>query len=868
MFATLRHTTNIKLRQLHLRQRELDEFRKTVNDKAVADSREADKVLSLLHQMLEWGYKFTDENEVNALKAFLNQAAWDQSISKEKIKEWGALLSKKLQVQDNRYGLSEIFCKIVLEWIQHSFKSDAPDSQKSEEPQRQELFEQKEIWEHYAFNGATVNEQQITHYLLDLFSPIMSKNALDKEPLDMVRERISSYATNNLLQVHRHSIKEAVNCILTEDLFSGDKRKSLESLRENNIILDELADVIRSELERIEDWDWEDQPLALHIRRHINGKYRFYMDVEIIEAILIQLIGMAWAKEIRYCFQIIVNSDAWNSSTDIHLTKKDIRRRKRFLGTSTVKEEQNENIQKLRHLMYNQFYFLAQLPDSSTYASYDNDISDDDNGDDDGDEDDGDEGLDHKKKPNSTGFIKHLTLRLISTELLIQKHLHGECTYFQTDFKWFGPSIPHDTLWAVLKFFHFPEKWLRFFERFLKPEIVFADDTSDTKRRKRVRGIPMSHALSTTFGEILLFVLDFAINQATHGLNLYRFHDDIHFFGRQKSCIVAWETLCKFVNVMGLTLNDEKSASITCTRPGFVCPPSEKLPAGVVRWGFLHLSSGEWMVDQEIFKKNIDEMKFQLQSCQTIFAFVHAYNTYIKFFANNLGHIGWSLGQKHARLAMEYISIVQKSVFSDLSNGKHHDIVPYLSDRIKNEPYLRASSVELPSEFFYFPTTMGGLNVHNPFAKFLGRISLLWPNIDERVEGTIELERKSYDKAKEKFEAGLGPQDLDPDEPFMSYDEYAKAFEARGRHLARLYKTMTDEFEESPPRLSLNAKTLLNRYSRIHFGAPPPNLETWALEMFGSDAFDRFGDLNIGDKEYLPIGLVNLLLKERMRWQN
>ena len=868
MFATLRHTTNIKLRQLHLRQRELDEFRKTVNDKAVADSREAGKVLSLLLQMLEWGYKFTDENEVNALKAFLNQAAWDQSISKEKIKEWGALLSKKLQVQDNRYGLSEIFCKIVLEWIQHSFKSGAPDSQKSEEPQRQELFEQKEIWEHYAFNGATVNEQQITHYLLDLFSPIMSKNALDKEPLDMVRERISSYATNNLLQVHRHSIKEAVNCILTEDLFSGDKRKSLESLRENNIILDELADVIRSELERIEDWDWEDQPLALHIRRHINGKYRFYMDVEIIDAILIQLIGMAWAKEIRYCFQIIVNSDAWNSSTDIHLTKKDIRRRERFLGTSTVEEEKNENIQKLRHLMYNQFYFLAQLPDSSTYASYDNDVSDDDNGDDDGDEDDDDEGLDHKKKPNSTGFIKHLTLRLISTELLIQKHLHGECTYFQTDFKWFGPSIPHDTLWAVLKFFHFPEKWLRFFERFLKPEIVFADDTSDTKRRKRVRGIPMSHALSTTFGEILLFVLDFAINQATHGLNLYRFHDDIHFFGRQKSCIVAWETLCKFVNVMGLTLNDEKSASITCTRPGFVCPPSEKLPAGVVRWGFLHLSSGEWMVDQEIFKKNIDEMKFQLQSCQTIFAFVHAYNTYIKFFANNLGHIGWSLGQKHARLAMECISIVQKSVFSDLSNGKHHDIVPYLSDRIKNEPYLRASSVELPSEFFYFPTTMGGLSVHNPFAKFLGRISLLWPNIDERVEGTIELERKSYDKAKEKFDAGLVPQDLDPDEPFMSYDEYAKAFEARGRHLARLYKTMTDEFEESPPRLSLNAQTLLNRYSRIHFGAPPPNLETWALEMFGSDAFDRFGDLNIGDKEYLPIGLVDLLLKERMRWQN
>lgn len=855
MFSTLRHTTNIKLRQLHLRQSELNEFRKRVNDKSVADSGEAVKVLSLLHQMSEWGYKFTDENEANALESFLNQATWDHSISTEKVKEWGTLLSQKLQVQDNRYELSEIFCKIVLEWIQQSFKFGSSDSQESEEPQRQELFEQKELWEYYAFNRAAVDTQQITDYLVDLFGPIMSKNVLDKEPLDLVRERISSYATKKeFLKVHRHSVKEAINCILTEDLFTGDKRKTLESFRENNVILSELEDVIRSELETIDDWDWENQPLVLHVRRHINGKYRFYMDEEIIEAILLQLIGMAWAKKIRYCFQIIVNSDAWNSSSDVHLTKKDIRRREQFLGTSTVREEKNENIQKLRHLMYNQSYFLAQLPDSSVYAPYndDDDIKSQDQG----------------NKPSPTGSIKHLTLRLITTELFIQKHLHGECTYFQTDFKWFGPSIPHDTLSTVLRFFHFPEKWVRFFGRFLEPDIVFAEESSDKKRRKRVRGIPMSHALSTTFGEILLFVLDFAVNQATNGLNLYRFHDDIHFFGRQKSCVIAWETLCKFVNVMGLSLNDEKSASITCTRPGFVCQPSEKLPAGIVRWGFLHLSSGEWMVDEDTLKKNIDEMKFQLQSCQTIFAFIHAYNTYIKFFANNLGHIGWSLGQKHAQLAMEYISKVQASVFSDLSNGRHHDIVPYLSDRIKNETCLRASSVELPPEFFYFPTTMGGLNVHNPFAKFLGRISPLWPNIDERIEGTIELERKSYDKAKEKFEAGLGPPDLDPDEPFLSYDEYAKAFEARGRHLARLYKTMTGEFEESSPKLSLNARALLNRYKNIHNGTSPPKLEAWAVEMFGSDAFDRFGDLNIGDKEFLPIGLVELLLKERMRWQN
>jgi len=42
----------------------------------------------------------------------------------------------------------------------------------------------------------------------------------------------------------------------------------------------------------------------------------------------------------------------------------------------------------------------------------------------------------------------------------------------------------------------------------------------------------MSHVLSDTLGEAVLFCLDFAVNQRTKGRNIYRFHDDLWFWGK------------------------------------------------------------------------------------------------------------------------------------------------------------------------------------------------------------------------------------------------------------------------------------------------------------------------------------------------
>lgn len=867
MFSTLKQTTSIKLKRLGARQKDLEQFRQRVNDKTVARSGDAKMVRSLLDQMCEWGYKFPDMKEVDVLRAFLDQAVWDTSITPESINEWGKKLSHYLQVQESRFYISRIFGQLVLDWIQiTSNKTSSALSNETEEFEsfRKDFHDQKEIWTNYAFSAQSVDEQRITQYLTTLFEPVTNKNPLSKEPLDCIRENFRSFDTETLIDVSADTLKIAIDCILKDDLFSGQKRKTLETFRQNTIVLKEFADVIRSELETISDWSWEVQPIRMIVRRHINGKYRVYMDEEIIDAILIQLVGMSWAKEVRKSFDLILNSDAWKSSADKRLHRKDIRRREHFLGVSFEKAKQTYNIQHNRSTMYKCWYFLAQLPDSGSIASYDE-------GNDDSNDEDGDTSLHNMVEEKRMGSTKHKTLRVVTTELLIQRHLRGESTYLQTDFKWFGPSISHDMLWTVLRFFHFPPKWMRFFKSFLEPEVIFSAEGSNVKPKMRVRGTPMGHALSTTLGEIILFVLDFAVNQATGGNNLYRFHDDIHFVGSQSDCIIVWKTLREFSMIMGLELNEEKSAAITCSKEDTIVSQSNELPKGALRWGFLKLlPTGQWVVDDEVFDKNVKEMTFQLKTCDTVFAFIHAYNTYVKFFENNLGHIGWALGKQHALMVMEYLSKLQVSVFVDLSDGKYQDIVPYLRNWIQNTMQEQGSLVELPDEFFYFPTNMGGLQVYNPFSKFLGRVSKLWENVDDHIGHCVELERKDYDKALQNYEAGLVENTFEHDEneSFMSYEEYAQAFEDRSDHLYGLYMQMVNALKVPSPELSFYADSLLESYCCMHGGRAPPQLEDWALERFGADAFRRFGDLNVGDKEYLPIGLVSLLLKERMHWHN
>lgn len=50
----------------------------------------------------------------------------------------------------------------------------------------------------------------------------------------------------------------------------------------------------------------------------------------------------------------------------------------------------------------------------------------------------------------------------------MKSRLGDEMTVVRTDFEWFGPSLPHLTMFAVLKYFRVSNRWIDFFRRVLE----------------------------------------------------------------------------------------------------------------------------------------------------------------------------------------------------------------------------------------------------------------------------------------------------------------------------------------------------------------------------------------------------------------
>jgi len=156
------------------------------------------------------------------------------------------------------------------------------------------------------------------------------------------------------------------------------------------------------------------------------------------------------------------------------------------------------------------------LPDDIDNAhSYDEDNEDD------------IEGLYHQDERVTPVKTKQTFLRMATPECLLNTILHEKFTIVRSDFSWFGPSLSHTLLMTVLKSFGVQKIWIDFFQRFLNNPIKFTADGPTASVQIRKRRVPMSHSISDLFGEVLLFTMDFAVNQKTNGLYLYQIHHDI-----------------------------------------------------------------------------------------------------------------------------------------------------------------------------------------------------------------------------------------------------------------------------------------------------------------------------------------------------
>ncbi|KAL8692422.1 MAG: hypothetical protein Q9224_003960 [Gallowayella concinna] len=819
---------------------------------------------------------------------FLNQRRNDPSVSVEMLEGWKADLERCLDIKSHKYEHASLFGQLVTEWLEQpgnapalpSRSSDASAddaSQDSFQPVgRKEMYDQRRQWESLVFDDNKKSDPDaIKAYLSALFGSTTKSEKLTSTPLETLRATMSQF---DLGKFDTKSIKWSIKALLKVDILSPSKRAALSDIKDNKLVIEEMVDVLNSYLDDFDTWSWGDEPITVELRRQVNGKYRVYMDEELLQALLLQFIGLKWAVHLKEAFLEFFHAGSWIQSPQRSLDRKARARREGFLGKGSTTLL---NIRNERRNDYEAEYFLTQLP--STIREGMRDYGDVGGDGADGDDDDDDDAVDDKKTPME---IKQSLLHLITTESLINTSIYGSFTILQSDFEWFGPSLPHSTIFTVLEFFGVKDRWLKFFHTFLEVPLKFAQDGVDAPTLTRRCGIPIEHALSDAFGEAVLFVLDFAVNQATRA-NLYRFHDDLWFWGQEDVCVKAWDTILEFANTMGLKMKKEKTGAVQVTAGRGTPNLSKSLPKGIVHWGLLTLDpvSGQWVINDEEVDQHIEELRRQLVACKSVFAIVQAWNVYVsRFLANNFGRPQICLGQRHIDMIIDTFDKFQKRLFSESFGSS--GIIEYLK-RIIEE---RFNVKDLPDGFFYFPSELGGLDLRNPLIPLLvirgveGTAAEKEKQVTEQrkpktpkehIERTFEMEEKEYQNCKKQYEEGnvVGVSDKayrpKDDEPFMSLEEFMGYPEETSSALLRAYRRLREDPDSTNIELTTEVLAALKEVPgyRETGSGPHAGYDRWVLQLYAGGVMKKFGGLSMGEKKLLPIGLVTMLKSEKVRWQ-
>ncbi|KAJ8114176.1 hypothetical protein OPT61_g3894 [Boeremia exigua] len=881
--STLQHVTKRKLKQLDGQREKYEANKRRILEQVSTISSARDKVGKLLDGFELHGIvPRQTELSITNLRHFLRQAKHDPSVSSTLLQDWQPRLTHELDVASNKFEYATLFGKLVTEWIHHpnphtqsktaqhvQMESETGMKGNLDPSGRRELHEQRAQWEDHAFRETKTDHERITNYLNDIFetalqarkfksSPLQDlrdsmKRVMDfKSDLDITREGSSGATWASVFESRftMNSLRTCICGVRKSDLFTGEKREMLEDLENRPAVLKELVDVLNLDLEELDTWEW-DGPISLNMRRQLNGKYRVYMDEQIHQAILLHFVGKTWAVALRRAFVTFYRSGAWLQAPDRSMSKVARQRWEHFMGKHVIQA----SVREYRRQTYEEEYFMTMLPsnmieDDRAYTAEDQDD------------------MIGGEAPKSPVATKQSMLRLLTTELLLNTKVYGEFLVFQSDFKWFGPSLPHDTIFAVLEFLGIPEKWLRFFKKFLEVPVMFAQDGQNARMRVRKCGIPMSHILSDTLGESVLFCLDFAVNRRTKGANLHRFHDDLWFWGQEHTGIKAWEAIKEFTDVMGLELNDKKTgASLLVADGSGTRAPSPTLPEGKVSWGFLRLdtSSGRWNIDNAQVDEHVAELKRQLGACHSVMAWVQAWNSYAdRFFKTNFAEPANCLGRQHNDMIIETFSHIQRSCFAD---SRAENVTEYLRS-VLCERFGMDDTV--PDGFFYFPLDLGGLELKNPFIHAFATYKQSFENPGDRVERALEEDHDLYDAAKESWDAGrtqrseshnLAKQDTPPgtetkdEEPFMTFEEYIMYREETSAPLRAAYSDLLERPLEERVVTNAEMTKALELCGIGNMQASPYWL--WVFSLYAGDMKQRFGGqgLQLGERDLLPLGV-------------
>ncbi|KAI1911764.1 hypothetical protein LOZ61_003636 [Ophidiomyces ophidiicola] len=916
--ATLKSITDTKLKELSKKQTLFESRKKAIYDEAANQQTLEDKVRILLEGVArvkgfpDDGLDTTDADDavirsdgqrVSARHVYYNirrelvQRKYDSSISDARLRQSEEELRKQLEFISAKHEHALFFNRLVTEWLNNPRNPvpEVPDGKdlgaSYKQLERKEVQEQRTQWEKLVFERRQVDSEKIKSYLTNLFH----QSSLSEQALKDFRKRIQ-LSSKQFLTKDDHftlsSLKWIIGGVISKDILSTDKVAILREFLVNDAVAQEVADVLNVRMAQLDNWSWSSSPIPVEMRRHLNGKYRAYMDEDILDAMFLHYIGVKWSIQFKELFMSLFNSHAWKAQS-ARIPKQDIERRKYFLYENGREGRDEYNIVGARKSDFLEKYFMCQLPtDTDSMVVYNTDADPE------------------EEKKKTFADLKHSLLHLVMAEIWLNKALHGEITIVQSDFRWFGPSLPHTTLLSILEFFHVPQIWIDFFKRFLEAPLRFVQDGDNGPIRVRQNGVSLSHSISDCLGEVLLFCLDFSVNQNADGLLLYRLHDDFWFWGQESTCIKAWKAVTEFCSVMGLNINEEKSGMARLFGKKLMSPTNDDgdskssgiggdissvssksepiiLPNGSIKWGFLKLNetTGRFEVDQSQIDEHIQELRRQLSACKSVFSWVQAWNTYMaRFMSNNFGKPALCLGRPHIEMVLSTLRRIEKELFAE------NTATGGVSNHLRQEIEKKFGITGLPDGFFYLPEEYGGLSLTNPFVSLIAMREGIKTTPERILRSAFIAEQKEYATAKEKYEkqgpnqtsvvlagsalAGSSSSASSPSSTteFMPLEEFFRYSETTSYLMKKAYEVLLEQPSEVPAAFTPELQNVIStNESNKSLSSDWYRLSSYSkgiVELYHPGMLEKYGGLAGVEDKTLPLGVVKILKRERIRWHS
>jgi hypothetical protein len=882
---TLKNITLTKIRELEKQRKTYAQSKNSVLEaaKKVDDDPRA-KIALLLKGVEDLNPSSSSEVDLSNIRRWLEQSRFDSTIPEAMIHQFEEQLRSQLHVQTRRLDLGALYSRLLTEWLNPTESSDEQVSFEDPEAldgsfevvEKDRLKQLKDKFSAVVFTPLETDEVEISHHLERLFAGDVGAKALERLRRNI--EWMGTYRKKNKAPFDDRTIRWCLKGLLANDLLRDDKKAILQDFLRDEVARTEICDVLNMKIADLKNWEWDagEEGLPVEPRRQLNGKYRIMMDEDILDAIFLHYIGMTWNVGMKTVLcDVARDTGIWKHNVNVPEDVKD--RRRYFLGDHRSRRETGTGVEMGRLDTFRDDFFLSQLPSKVWQGA---------GGYDDDEEVDSDDEAKGMKSPKE---VKQQLLRLLATEVQLQKTLHGQVAVVQSDFQWFGTGLSHSTLFAVLRFCGVDEDWISFFKKFLEAPLnmgpVSEGEPDSDRLQIRKRGVPMAHALEKFFGELVLYFMDLTVNQEASML-LYRFHDDLYLVGEPEKCAVAWQSMERYSTLMGLELNKSKTGSVLLTGHDFTYEDSEiaaKLPTGSVSIGFLTLDpdSGNWVINQKDVFAHVLQLSKQLAAAPSILSWVHTWNSCIgRFFSHTFGVPANCFGKAHVDAILETYKHMQEFLFPG------SNVCAYLKGLIEE----RFGVSDVPDAFIFLPEALGGLGVRNPFIDpFLVRDKVC-ESPAARMKKFLKDEDDMYNDAKAEFEElteqdrkrrkraiytdSYGESSISSDlekslETFMAKEEFIAYRESTSPELAALYQELMEVPQKKRIVTSMRVNNTVQKLEESvnEEGQESKGELEWLLQLYERELLEKCGGMSIVEKNLLPLGILTILRKKRVAWQ-